>query len=62
MAKDEYTQKLELAIGRLQYATRLIMDIIDTEGIGSDEDESYTTVAELRIARENAQAVLDGTL
>jgi len=60
-AKDEYTQKLELALGRLQYASRLIMDIVDAEGIGSDAETSENAVNEMQAARKNAQAVLDGT-
>jgi hypothetical protein len=61
-AKDEYTQKLELALGRLLYASRLVMDIVDYEGLGSDAETSEKAVSEMQIARQNAQAVIDGTL
>jgi len=60
--KDEYTQKLELALGRLLYASRLVMDIVDREGLGSDEATSEEAVSEMTIARKNAQAVMEGRL
>ena len=61
-AKDEYTQKLELVIGRLLYASRLVMDIVDEEGIGSDPYTSEKAVREMQIARHNAQKVLNGAI
>ena len=62
MARDEYTQKLELALGRMMYATRLVMDIVNAEGIGSDAETSEQAVNELLTARKNAEAVMEGTL
>ena len=61
MDTSEYTQKLELALGRLLYASRLVMDIVNDEGLGTDWETSEEAVGEMRIARKNAQAVLDGT-
>jgi len=58
MAKDEYTQKLELVLGRLLYASRLVMDIVDEEGLGSDPYTSEKAVHEMQIARRNAQGIL----
>ena len=60
--KDEYTLKLELTIGRLLYASGLVMDIVDAEGIGSDEEISEKAVTEMLTARKNAQAVLEGRM
>ena len=60
--KDEYTLKLELALGRLLYASGLVIDIVDAEGIGSDEEISEKAVTEMLTARKNAQAVLEGRM
>ena len=60
--KDEYTQKLELVLGRMLYASRLVMDIVDEEGLGSDNATSEEAVTEMRIARDNAQRVLNRRL
>lgn len=57
---NEYALKLELTLGRLLYASRLIMDIVATDGIGDDEAASEQAVTEMQTARRNAQAVLDG--
>ena len=58
MEKDEYTQKLELALGRFMYASRLVMDIVDYEGLGSDAETSERAVTEMQIARANAERIL----
>ena len=60
--KDEYTQKLELALGRLLHASRLVMDIVRDEGLGSDYATSEPACSEMASARKVAEMVLAGSL